>query len=466
VDAALWGSRLWEDEVSRTEDLRRRDKAVLWHPFTQMADWEREDPLVIERGEGNYLYDTEGNRYFDGVSSLWVNLFGHRRREIDEAVRAQLDRLAHSTFLGLSHPPGIELAEKLLSVAPPGLARVFYSDDGSTAMEIAIKMAFQFRRQQAGGASRTGFLTLSSAYHGDTIGAVSAGGIDLFHKIFSPLLFPTHRIPSPHCYRCPYGLERPACRLHCADRMEEAVRGRREGLAAVVVEPLVQGAAGMLVMPEGYLARLRAVTRECGVLLICDEVATGFGRTGTMFACEQEGVAPDIMAVAKGLTGGYLPLAATLVTEEIYRGFLGRYEEFRTFFHGHSYTANPLGCAAALATLAIFEKNDVLGRVRRLAAVMAEELEALRGHPHVGDVRQKGLMVGIELVADRGSKEPFPPARKTGQRVIRLVRRKGIIIRPLGDVIVLMPPLSSTEEEIRALVRAAAWAIEEATAGP
>ncbi|PWB61937.1 MAG: adenosylmethionine--8-amino-7-oxononanoate transaminase [Deltaproteobacteria bacterium] len=447
--------------MNRTESLRRRDKAAIWHPFTQMADWETEDPLVIERGEGNYLIDTDGNRYFDGVSSLWVNLFGHRRKEIDDAVRAQLDLLAHSTFLGLSHPPAVELAEKLLAVAPKGLSRVFYSDNGSTAMEIAIKMAFQYWRQKGSGEGRTTFLTLSEAYHGDTLGSVSAGGIDLFHKIFRPLLFPTRRMPSPHCYRCPYGLSRPSCGLHCADRMEEEVRRSAGSLAAVVVEPLVQGAAGMLMMPEGYLRRLRDVTRECSVLLICDEVATGFCRTGTMFACDREGVSPDIMAVAKGLTGGYLPLAATLATDEVYRAFLGRYEEYKTFFHGHSYTANPLGCAAGLATLSIFGREDVPARVSALSGAMSGSLSALSGHPNVGDIRQKGLMAGIEIVADRAAKEGFPPARKTGQRIARKAREKGVLLRPLGDVVVLLPPLSSTEDEILGLVDAASWAIGE-----
>ena len=452
--------------MERTERLRQRDKAALWHPFTQMADWEKDAPLIIERGEGNYLFDTEGRKYFDGVSSLWVNLFGHGRREIDDAVRAQLNRMAHSTFLGLSHPPAIELAEKLLAVAPPGLSRVFYSDNGSTAMEIAIKMAFQYWRQREGGAEeRREFLTFSEAYHGDTIGSVSAGGIDLFHRIFRPLLFSTRRVPAPHCYRCPYGLSRPSCGLFCAERMEEEVRGRKDALAAAIVEPLVQGAAGMLLMPEGYLARLRAVTRECGVLLICDEVATGFGRTGTMFACTQEGVSPDIMAVAKGMTGGYLPLAATLATEDIYRAFLGRYEDFKTFFHGHSYTANPLGCAAAIATLSIFEREDVLMRVSRLGRTMERALAELSGHRNVGEIRRKGLMAGIEIVADRTTRERFPPEKKVGQRVVRKVRERGVILRPLGDVIVLMPPLSSTEEEIRSLVRSASWAIDAVLGG-
>ncbi len=450
---------------ARTETLRRRDLAAIWHPFTQMAEWGSDAPLVIERGDGNYLIDTDGNRYFDGVSSLWVNLFGHRRPEIDDAIRAQLDRLAHSTFLGLTHPPAIELAEKLLAVAPSGLSRVFFSDNGSTAMEIAVKMAFQYWKQKGDGGVRTEFLTLSEAYHGDTIGSVSAGGIDLFHKIFRPLLFATRRIPTPHCYRCPYGLSRPSCALACADRMEEEVRGRRATLAAAIVEPLVQGAAGMLTMPDGYLARLRAVTRECGVLLVCDEVATGFGRTGTMFACEQEGVSPDIMAVAKGLTGGYLPLAATLATEEVYSAFLGRYEEFKTFFHGHSYTANPLGCAAALATLSIFERDDVLAHVAELSRTMGVALALLADRPCVGDIRRRGLMAGIEIVASRETKESYPPENRIGRRVVRKAREKNVILRPLGDVVVLMPPLSSTAEEIAHLVRTAAWAMDEVLAG-
>ena len=444
--------------------MRQKDREIIWHPFTQMADWEKDAPLIIERGEGNTLIDTEGRRYFDGVSSLWVNLFGHRRREIDEAIRSQLERLAHSTFLGLSHLPAIELSERLLSVAPKGFSRVFYSDNGSTAMEIAIKMALQYWQQKGGGEKKRTFMTLTEAYHGDTIGAVSAGGIDLFHRIFQPLLFTTRRIPTPHCYRCPCGMARKSCALACATRMEEVVRRRGQELAAFIVEPLVQGAAGMPMMPEGYLARLREVTRECGVLLICDEVATGFGRTGTMFACEQEGVAPDIMAVAKGLTGGYLPLAATLTTKEIYDAFLGRYEEFKAFFHGHSYTANPLGCAAALATLSIFETEDLFTHVASLSGVMAEELAKLKSRRCIGDIRQKGLMVGIEIVADRKTKAPFPPEKKMGQRVVRKVREKDILLRPLGDVIVLMPPLSSTEEEISHLVGSVGWAIDSVLA--
>jgi adenosylmethionine-8-amino-7-oxononanoate transaminase len=446
--------------LNDTEILRAKDKKCLWHPFTQMADWEKDEPLIIERGEGNYLIDTDGNRYFDGVSSLWVNLFGHRRREIDDAIRHQLDILSHSTFLGLSHPPAIELAEKLLSIVPEGLRRVFYSDNGSTAMEVAIKMAFQYWQQKGGREEKKGFLTHTEAYHGDTLGSVSAGGIDLFHRIFGPLLFATQKMPTPHCYRCPYGLNRETCSLHCAKRMEETIRARKETLAAVIVEPLIQGAAGMLLMPTGYLARLRKVTKECDVLLICDEVATGFGRTGTLFASQQEGVSPDIMTVAKGLTGGYLPLAATLATEEIYTAFLGRYEEFKAFFHGHSYTANPLGCAAGLATLGIFEQEDVLGHVAKLSGIMDEELAKLKNCRWCGDIRQRGLMVGIEIVEDRSAKTSFAPENKIGQRVITEVRKRGIILRPLGDVIVLMPPLSATEGEIVNMTASVRVAIE------
>jgi len=446
--------------LNDTEILRAIDKKHIWHPFTQMADWEKDKPLIIERGEGNYLFDTDGNRYFDGVSSLWVNLFGHRRQEIDAAIRRQLDIIAHSTFLGLSHRTAIELAQKLLAIAPAGLSRVFYSDNGSTAMEIAIKMAFQYWRQKGGGEGKTEFLTHTEAYHGDTIGSVSAGGIDLFHRIFGPLLFTTQKMPTPHCYRCPYGLDHEFCSLYCADRMEGKIRELRATLAAVIVEPLVQGAAGMLMMPPGYLARLRRVTEECDVLLIGDEVATGFGRTGTMFASQQEGISPDIMTVAKGLTGGYLPLAATLTTEKIYNAFLGRYEEFKAFFHGHSYTANPLGCAAGLATLAIFENEDVLGHVAKLSGMMARELAKLNSCRWVGDIRQRGLMAGIELVSDRKAKTAFPSEKRIGQRVITEARKLGIIIRPLGDVVVLMPPLSSTEDEIVKLVASVKVAIQ------
>ncbi len=450
-----------------SDRLLEVDKRHIWHPFTQMADWVREPQLVIERAEGNYLVDVEGRRYFDGVSSLWVNVFGHGRKEIDEKIREQLDRVAHSTFLGLTHVPAIELAEKLVKITPSGLTRVFYSDNGSTAMEIAIKMAFQFWKQKEEGryAGRTRFLTLSGAYHGDTIGSVSAGGIELFHSIFSPLLFETVRMPGPYCYRCPYELTHPDCDLLCAERIRKKLLEEKDSIGAVILEPIMQGAAGMIAHPPGFLKKVWEAAKEAGALLIVDEVATGFGRTGKMFAVEHEGVTPDIMALAKGITGGYLPLAVTLTTEEVYEAFLGRYEEFRTFFHGHSYTANPLGCAAALATLEIFEKEDVMGHVARLTARLEERLREIVDHPNVGDVRQRGLMVGIELVEDRESRKQFDPALKVGQRVIKKTRERGVIIRPLGDVIVLMPPLSTTMEELDALCDVTFWAMEETLRG-
>jgi len=425
-----------------TRELAEIDKRVLWHPFTQQQGWCEEEPLIIERGAGCTLYDTDDNAYLDGVSSLWCNVHGHTHPKIDRAVRAQLERVAHSTLLGLSHPGAIELAQRLVDIAPPGLSRVFYSDNGSTATEVALKMAFQYWRHR-GEPSRNGFVCLRDAYHGDTIGSVSVGGIDLFHACFGPLLFDTW----------------PAEPGDASD-MARLLREHAGQVAAVIVEPLVQGAAGILTHPAGYLAAVRALCDEHDVLLICDEVATGFGRTGTMFACEQEAVAPDLMCVAKGLTGGYLPLAATLASERIYEAFLGEHEELKTFFHGHTYTANPLACAAALATLDIFESERTLDALGPKIALFGELLEEfvvpLRG---VGEVRRRGFMAGIEL-------DGFPLAARIGHQVTMAARRRGAIVRPLGDVVVLMPPLAMSEEELCHLVQITAASVAEATATP
>lgn len=434
-------------------DLMEKDKSLIWHPFTQMSDWVREDQTIIESANGHYLYDVKGRRYFDGVSSLWVNIFGHRRKEIDDSIRLQLEKMAHSTFLGLSHVQAIMLAEKLVNITPSALKRVFFSDNGSTAMEIALKMAFQYWRQKEHGKhkERSGFITLTGAYHGDTIGSVSAGGIPVFHEIFSPLLFHTIKMPAPYCYRCHYNLTYPECNLHCAEMIKVMLIREKHRIGAVIIEPMVQGAAGMIVQPAGFLKKIRDATKETETLLIVDEVATGFGRTGKMFAVEHEDVQPDIMALAKGITGGYLPLAATLTTEQVYEAFLGRYEEFKTFFHGHSYTANPLGCAAAIATLNIFEKNDILSHVNRISEYLSKRLNEIKNLPHIGDIRQKGLMVGIELVSENNKKVPFDPTLKVGQKVIKKANEYGVILRPLGDVIVLMPPLTTTIDEINML---------------
>jgi adenosylmethionine-8-amino-7-oxononanoate aminotransferase len=417
-------------------EAARLDHDHLWHPFTQQRDWVEEEPLMIDRAEGVELIDTDGRRYLDGVSSLWCNVHGHRHPAIDEAVREQLDRVAHSTMLGLSHPGAAELAARLIEVAPPGLSRVFYSDSGSTAVEVALKMAFQYWQHRGGQhVRRASFICLEDAYHGDTIGSVSVGGMELFHSAFGPLLFEAHHAP-------PGDIE----------AMERLISRREEEVAAVVIEPLVQGAAGMITHPPGYLRAVRRLCDRHGLLLICDEVATGFGRTGTMFACEQEGVSPDLLCVAKGLTGGYMPLAATLATERIYEAFLGSYSEFKTFFHGHTYTGNPLGCAAALASLEVFRRERTLVRLQPKIRLLFESLAEVEEMNEVSEVRQCGLMVGIDL-------GEHDPELRLGNRVALEARKRGVIVRPLGDVIVLMPPLAISKQDLRRLVDVVAESI-------
>lgn len=448
------------------ETLRDWDRAHLWHPFTPLADWAAAEPLVIDRAEGAYLFDVQGRRYLDGVSSLWCNVHGHRHPALDAAIRAQLDRVAHSTLLGASHPPAIALARRLVERAPRGLTRVFFSDDGATAVEVALKMAFQYWRQKADPEpARTRFLALASAYHGDTLGDVSVGGVDRFHAMFGPLLFPVLRAPAPHCYRCPLALERPACAIACLDAVDQLLAAHPGEVAAAVVEPLVQGAGGMIVHPDGYLKGLREITRKHGVLLIADEVAVGFGRTGTLFACEHEGVEPDFLCLAKGLTGGYLPLAATLTTEEVYGAFYGTGAEAKTFYHGHTYGGNPLGAAAALACLDVFDDEQTLQTLGPKVARLAERLEAFRARPHVGDVRQRGLIGAVELVADGAAKAPFAPADQVGARVCTRARDYGVLVRPLGDVLVVMPPLSVTLDQIDDLADALLRAVRDVTEG-
>ena len=431
----------------RTEDWRRWDREALWHPFTQMKDWQSEPVTVIERGRGNRLVDTDGNEYLDGVSSLWANVHGHRVRAIDRALKEQIGRIAHSTVLGLTHVPAVALSKKLLAVAPKGLSRVFYSDSGAASVEVALKMAYQYW-QLAGRREKRTFLRLRNAYHGDTLGAVSVGGIGLFHQIFGPLTFKTLQAEAPYRYRDPFKGGETAYARHMAAKVERMLKKHHRFLCALVWEPVMQGAAGMLKQPAGYGALLRKLTKKYGVLLIADEVATGFGRTGKMFACEHENVSPDFLCLAKGITGGYLPLSATLTTEAVYEAFLGDYGEFKAFFHGHTYSANPLACAAALANLDIFEKQKVLQKLRPKIEILSQELWKMKRLEHVGDIRQAGFMVGIELVKDARTKKPYPLAEKRGIRVGFLARKKGVFIRPLGNVIVLMPPLSITEDEI------------------
>ncbi len=451
------------ERKARHERLWRADHRHLWHPFTQMQDWLAEEPLVVDAAEGVYLVDTLGNRYLDGVSSLWCNVHGHRVPEIDEAIRAQLERVAHSTLLGLASTASIECAEAVAAVVPRGLTRVFFSDAGATAVEIALKMAFQ-HHQLRGDAQRSEFVALRGGYHGDTIGAVSLGGIDLFHRIFKPLLFGVHRAPQPYCYRCPLGKTWPDCALACAGEVERIFEERRGRIAALVLEPVMQGADGMIAQPPGYVRRMRELCDRHGALLVCDEVATGFGRTGTMFAVEQEGVVPDILTIAKGITGGYLPLAATVTTEAVFQSFLGAYEEQKTFFHGHTYAGNPLACAAATASIRLMRDRRVIEGLPAKIATLARALAPAARMPHVGEVRQRGLMVGIELVRDRATKEEYAYALRAGQRVILEARKLGAVLRPLGNVVVLMPPLATTEAQLEQLAAIALASIEKVTA--
>ncbi|MCB1214084.1 MAG: adenosylmethionine--8-amino-7-oxononanoate transaminase [Deltaproteobacteria bacterium] len=423
--------------------LKEQDRSLIWHPFTQMQDYQAMDPLIVERAQGVYLYDLEGKAYIDGISSLWVNVHGHQKEAVDQAIQDQLKKVAHSTLLGIGNVPSIKLAQALLKIAPSNLARVFYSDSGSTSVEVALKMAFQYW-QSLGKKQKTKFICLENAYHGDTLGSVSVGGMELFHEIFRPLLFETILIKDFSFKQAKVLFEKHAFET-----------------AACIVEPLIQGAAGMRLMPEGFLSHLRELCDQHGVLLICDEVATGFGRTGKMFAVEHEKVKPDLLCLAKGISAGYLPLAATLATEEIFQAFLGRHEEFKTFFHGHSYTGNPLACAAALANLKIFEEEKVLEALTEKIQVLEQGLQDFLKHPHIKEVRQKGLMAGLELIKDKKTGEAFLASEQMGAKVCYAARRHGALLRPLGDVLVLMPPLGISTETLKELLNILWKALEE-----
>jgi len=423
----------------RTRNLIELDKKYLWHPFTQMADWLATEPVIIESAEGFFLIDTEGRRYIDGVSSLWCNLHGHRVKKIDNAIKAQLQNIAHSTLLGLGQTKSVELAEKLIRIAPGSLTKVFYSDSGATAVEIALKMAFQYC-QNLGQKTRKKFIALRASYHGDTLGSVSVGGIETFHSIFRPLLFEAFFVPAPHPYR--FDGKSCDCARYTLQKIENILKSGTEEVAAVVLEPLIQGAGGMIVHPQGFLKALRDLTRKHNVILIADEVATGFGRTGRMFACQHEQVEPDIMCLAKGITGGYLPLAATLTTQQIFDAFLGPVAEDKTFYHGHTYTGNALGCAAAAASLELLEENKTIESLPPKIELIKNYLAKITELPFVGDVRQCGMMNGIEIVQDKSTKQSFPRHKTIGVRLCQAMRKEGVMMRPLSDVIVLMPPIA------------------------
>jgi adenosylmethionine-8-amino-7-oxononanoate transaminase len=427
-----------------------------------MKAWENEEILIIEKGKGNYLIDVNGKRYLDGVSSLWANVHGHRNNKIDAAINKQLKNIAHSTFLGLSHPGAIILSMMLMNIVPEGLERVFYSDSGATAVEIAIKIALQYWFN-TGKPKRHIFVSLNNAYHGDTIGSVSVGGIGLFHSTYKPLLFKTIKAPSPYCYRCELGFDYPSCKLACVKKIDDILTKNEGRVAALVLEPMIQAAGGFITSPPGYLTAAGRIAKKHDVLLILDEVATGFGRTGKMFACEHEGVHPDIMAVAKGISAGYLPLAATFTTQKIYNAFLGEYAEKKTFYHGHTYTANPLAVAAAIANLELFKKEKIIKKLQPKIRLLSRGLKKIARLDHVGQIRQLGMMTGIELVLDKITKQPFPFEQRTGAKVCSEIRKYGIILRPLDDVIVLMPPLSITEPQIVHLLTSVEKAIRTVT---
>ena len=429
------------------EQVESWDKKYLWHPFTQMKDFVNEEPLIIEDGRGVILRDINGKEYIDGISSMWCNIHGHRRKEIDNAIKDQLDKVAHTTLLGMSNIPSAKLAKRLVEITPEGLNKVFYSDNGSNAIEVAIKMAFQYW-QYKGHRDKTKFVTLQYGYHGDTLGAVGVGGIDIFHSVFKPLLLKTFVSPSPYCYRCPYDKDKAACSSECLGEMEEILSKNSGSIAAMVMEPLVQGAGGIIVHPQGFLSGVKDLCEKYNILLIADEVMVGFGRTGKMFACSHENVTPDILTISKGLNGGYMPLAATLATDEIYNAFLGKYSEQKTFFHGHTYTGNPLACAAALASIDIFEREKVMEGLEPKIRALQERLEQFQELKSVGDVRQCGLIAGIELVKNRETKEPYSWEEKIGIRVSYEARQRGLITRPLSNVMVVMPPLSIKISEL------------------
>ncbi len=436
-----------------TDQLRQLDRQHVWHPFTPMKLWMESDPPVITAADGMYLIDSDGNRYLDGVSSLWCNVHGHRVAEIDAAVRAQLDRVAHSTMLGLACEPAIVLADRLMKLIPANLKKVFYSDSGATSTEIAFKLAAQYW-YNIGRPEKNEFVGFAEAYHGDTVGAMSIGRTTAFHKPYFPLLFKVHFAPTPFVYRSDTPDDPQAVCDRCLKELERILQQHGHRIAAVCLEPIVQGAAGMIVQPEGFLREVRRLASRYDVLFVADEVAVGFGRTGRMFACEHEDVQPDLMCVAKGITGGYLPLAATFATQRIFDAFLGEPWEGRTFYHGHTYTGNPLACAAAIASLDLFERNDLVNSVQAKSRRLASMLDELRPLKHVGDIRQKGFMAGIELVENRTTRQPFDPRRRMGAEVCGRIRRHGVILRPLGDVLVLMPPPAMPTEDLRTIVDA------------
>ncbi|MFM8333807.1 MAG: adenosylmethionine--8-amino-7-oxononanoate transaminase [Candidatus Methylumidiphilus sp.] len=444
--------------------LAGRDLIALWHPCTQMKDHERQPIIPIKSGQGVWLEDYAGKRYLDAVSSWWVNLFGHAHPYINAALRRQLDSLEHVIFAGFTHAPAVELAERLLALAPPGLARCFYADNGSSAVEVALKMSFHYWRNR-GRTGKTRFLALDNGYHGETLGALAVGGVGLYKETYAPLLLEVISAPSPDCYGREPGESWAACSTRKFADLERILAERSDEICAVIVEPLVQCAGGMRMYDPVYLSLLRTACDHYGVHLIADEIAVGFGRTGTFFACEQAGITPDFLCLSKGLTGGYLPLSAVLTREAVYQAFYADYAEGKAFLHSHSYTGNALACAAALASLDLFEMENTLRRNQELSRVLAEAAAPFADHPHVAEVRQTGMIVAIEMAKDKRGRTPYDGRERRGLRVYRHGLERGVLLRPLGDVVYFMPPYVITPEEIRLMAQVAWEGIQLATAG-
>ncbi len=449
--------------LTRQKDYEERDKRYVWHPFTQMADWNEAPTTIIEKGAGITLTDVTGHDYLDLFSSYWCNLHGHGEPRLVRALTAQQAKIAHSTFLGFSNVPAIDLAERLVALSPDGLDKVFYSDNGSTAVEVAMKMAFQYWRHTETATKRTKFVGLTLAYHGDTVGAMAVGGVDLYHKVFREMLADTIFAPAPYCYRCPLSKTYPGCALACADEIDALLDAHKGEVAAMVIEPLVQCPGGIITAPHGYLAKAAEILRRHDVLMIADEVAVGFGRTGRMFACEHEQVTPDLMALSKGLTGGTIPFAATLTTQKIYDAFLGDYASQKTFFHGHTYTGNQMGAAVALESLTLMEERNMVGVMQEKGARMGDLLLPFEDLPYVGDIRQRGMIAGVELVADRTTGRAYRWEERIGVRVADEAKRRGLLARPLGNVMVLFPAPAATEAELTAMTGALFDAIRAVT---
>lgn len=429
-------------------ELVEQDLKYIWHPCSQMKDYETLPPIVVERGEGVRLYDKNGKEYIDIVSSWWCNLLGHCNPKINAAVKEQIDRLEHVIFANFTHEPAIELCRELMKIIPKGLCKFNFSDNGSASVECALKMAFQYQ-YQTGKPKKQRFMCLSEGYHGETIGALSVGTMDLYAKIYRPMLMDTIRIEAPDCFRCPYGKCRDNCSCECFEHAEKAFEQYAEETAAVIVEPLLQGSAGMRIYPALYLKKLRELCNKYDVLLIADEIATGFGRTGKMFACDHAGISPDIMCISKGLTGGYMPMAITITTQAIYDAFYADYSEGKAFMHSHTYSGNPLGCACALAVQMIFREENILENAQKRAVYLNNKLnERLGGFKHTGEIRHIGLINAIELVKDPRTKESFPSKDRTGYHIYKKALEHGLLLRPLGDVLYFNPPLVITESDI------------------